>query len=50
MINEYLEESGTAVSASVNGNNWLRNPFIGSFQVENFSFNECEHLIDVARD
>jgi hypothetical protein len=58
-MNEYLEESGKAVSESVkhditehlrqlqnsseehfppnnNDNNWPRNPFIGSFQIEDF--------------
>jgi hypothetical protein len=30
-----------------NYNNWLRNPFIGSFQVEDFSINECEQLTDI---
>jgi hypothetical protein len=29
-----------------NDNNWLRNPFICSFQIENFSIKEYEQLID----
>jgi hypothetical protein len=33
-----------------NDNNWLRNPFTGSFQIEDFSIKECEQLIDIARD
>jgi hypothetical protein len=33
-----------------NENNWLRNPFIGSFQMEDFSVNVCEQLIDIASD
>jgi hypothetical protein len=28
-----------------NDNNWLRNPFIGSFQMEDFSINEYQQLI-----
>jgi hypothetical protein len=30
-----------------NDNNWLRNPFIGSFQIEDLSIKECEQLIDI---
>jgi hypothetical protein len=33
-----------------NDSNWLRNPFIGSFQIEDFSIKEYEQLIDIASD
>jgi hypothetical protein len=33
-----------------NDNNWPRNPFIGSFQTEDFSITEYEQLIDIASD
>jgi hypothetical protein len=33
-----------------NDNNWMRYPFSGSIQKEDFSFNENEQLIDTVND